>query len=47
MLAQAPQLRERLQTLLRDSGMAPVWYGVSNRYRCGMELIARRTGASH
>lgn len=39
--------RERLQTLLHDSGMAPVWYGVSNRYRCGMELIARRTGASH
>jgi SAM-dependent methyltransferase len=39
--------RDRLQTLLHDSGMAPVWYGVSNRYRCGMELIARRTGASH
>jgi SAM-dependent methyltransferase len=38
--------RERLQALLRDSGMEPVWYGVSNRYRCGMELIARRTGAS-
>jgi SAM-dependent methyltransferase len=36
--------RERLQALLRDSGMAPIWYGVSNRYRCGMELIARRTG---
>lgn len=36
--------RERLQALLRESGMAPIWYGVSNRYRCGMELIARRTG---
>jgi len=38
--------RERLQALLRDCGMTPVWYGVSNRYRCGMELIARRTGVT-
>lgn len=34
--------RERLQALLRRSGLQPIWYGVSNRYLCGMELIARR-----
>jgi len=38
--------RDRLQALLRDSGLEPVWYGVSNRYRCGMELIARRAGGT-
>jgi len=36
--------RERLQALLRQSGFQPVWYGVSNRYLCGMEVIARRAG---
>ncbi len=36
--------RERLQALLRESGFEPVWYGISNRYLCGMEVIARRGG---
>ena len=35
--------RERLQALLRQCGFEPIWYGVSNRYKCGMEVIARRT----
>ncbi len=34
--------RERLHALLRRSGFEPVWYGVSNRYVSGMEVIARR-----
>lgn len=34
--------RARLQSLLRESGFEPVWYGVGNRYKCGMEVIARR-----
>jgi SAM-dependent methyltransferase len=34
--------RARLYALLAETGFAPVWYGVSNRYRCGMEVIARR-----
>jgi len=38
--------RARLQALLRRCGLEPVWYGVSNRYLCGMEIIARRTGES-
>jgi SAM-dependent methyltransferase len=38
--------RERLQALLRQSGFEPIWYGVSNRYKCGMEVIARRTGTN-
>ena len=36
--------RERLQGLLRRRGFEPIWYGISNRYKCGMEIIARRTG---
>lgn len=38
--------RARLQALLRNSGFEPIWYGVGNRYKCGMEVIARRTAAS-
>lgn len=34
--------RRRLYALLEEVGFDPVWYGVSNRYRCGMEVIARR-----
>ncbi|MGH8696425.1 MAG: class I SAM-dependent methyltransferase [Burkholderiales bacterium] len=34
--------RRRLYALLEEVGFSPVWYGVSNRYRCGMEVIARR-----
>jgi SAM-dependent methyltransferase len=39
--------RARLQALLHANGIEPIWYGVSNRYRCGMELIARRARATH
>jgi len=38
--------RERLHALLRRSGFEPIWYGVSNRYKCGMEVIARRAGGN-
>jgi SAM-dependent methyltransferase len=34
--------RGRLHALLHAAGFAPVWYGVSRRYVCGMEVIARR-----
>jgi len=34
--------RRRLYALLAEAGFAPVWYGVSRRYVCGMEVIARR-----
>ena len=34
--------RRRLYALLEEVGFNPVWYGVSSRYRCGMEVIARR-----
>ena len=34
--------RARLYALLGETGFEPVWYGVSNRYVCGMEVIARR-----
>jgi SAM-dependent methyltransferase len=34
--------RRRLYALLQEAGFAPVWYGVSRRYVCGMEVIARR-----
>lgn len=34
--------RKRLYALLAETGFVPVWYGVSNRYLCGMEVIARR-----
>jgi SAM-dependent methyltransferase len=34
--------RRRLYALLEEVGFHPVWYGASNRYRCGMEVIARR-----
>lgn len=37
--------RDRLYRLLEEQGFEPVWYGVSQRYRCGMEVIARP--ASH
>jgi len=36
--------RTRLYALLGETGFAPVWYGVSNRYVSGMEVIARRAG---
>ena len=36
--------RARMQTLLRECDLEPIWYGVGNRYLCGMELIARRKG---
>jgi 2-polyprenyl-3-methyl-5-hydroxy-6-metoxy-1,4-benzoquinol methylase len=35
--------RRRLHALLAEVGLSPVWYGVSHRYRCAMEVIARRT----
>jgi SAM-dependent methyltransferase len=34
--------RARLYDLLRQHGFTPEWYGVSRRYLCGMEVIARR-----
>lgn len=34
--------RGLLMTLLRETGFAPVAYGVSQRYKCGMEIVARR-----
>lgn len=34
--------RARLQALLRESGFDPIWYGISTRYKCSMEVIARR-----
>ena len=34
--------RERLYALLRQEGFEPVQYDVSQRYRAGMEVIARR-----
>jgi SAM-dependent methyltransferase len=34
--------RRRLYALLEECGFAPVRYGVSNRYRACMEVIARR-----
>ena len=33
--------RERLDALLRDEGFEPVRYGVSERYRASMEVVAR------
>ena len=33
--------REGLYTLLRATGFEPVRYGISERYRCGMEVLAR------
>jgi SAM-dependent methyltransferase len=36
--------RARLYALLGETGFAPAWYGVSNRYLCGMEVIARCAG---
>jgi protein O-GlcNAc transferase len=38
--------RARLQALLRQSGFEPIWYGINNRYKCGMEVIARRRGTN-
>ncbi|MFZ1625516.1 MAG: class I SAM-dependent methyltransferase [Gammaproteobacteria bacterium] len=37
--------RARLYNLLRETGFTPVRYGVSERYRAGMEVIARKTPA--
>jgi SAM-dependent methyltransferase len=34
--------RARLSMLLEEHGFSPCWYGVSQRYRAGMELIARK-----
>jgi len=34
--------RGRLYALLAETGFSPLWYGVSQRYICGMEVIARR-----
>lgn len=34
--------RERLYSLLRDSGFEPVRYSVSERYRAGMEIVAHK-----
>lgn len=36
--------RRRLYSLLEQSGFTPVHYGVSERYRVCMEVIARRAG---
>lgn len=33
--------REGLYALLRNNGFEPVKYGISERYRCGMEVLAR------
>jgi hypothetical protein len=32
--------RERLYTLLRETGFKPVHYAIGERYRCCMELLA-------
>lgn len=37
--------RSRLYQLLRESGFEPVRYGVSERYRICMEVVARKTQA--
>lgn len=34
--------RARLHALLAETGFTPVAYGISQRYRCGMEVVARR-----
>ncbi|MDR3417108.1 MAG: class I SAM-dependent methyltransferase [Nevskia sp.] len=34
--------RDRLYRLLRQAGFEPVHYGVSERYRLGMEVVARK-----
>jgi hypothetical protein len=34
--------RERLNKLLRENGFEPVHFGISERYRVCMEVIARR-----
>lgn len=34
--------RSRLYALLRETGFEPLRYGVSDRYRAGMEVIARK-----
>jgi SAM-dependent methyltransferase len=38
--------RARLYALLRESGFEPVRYGVAERYRVCMEVVARKTGES-
>jgi len=37
--------RSRLYALLREMGFEPVRYGISERYRAGMEVIARKARA--
>ncbi len=34
--------RKRLYSLLREFGFEPLCYGISERYRCGMEVIAKK-----
>ncbi|MEI6498198.1 MAG: methyltransferase domain-containing protein [Actinomycetota bacterium] len=34
--------RTRLYELLRETGFEPVAYGISERYRTGMEVVARK-----
>ena len=36
--------RKRLYALLEAAGLTPVRYGVSDRYRAGMDVIARKDG---
>lgn len=38
--------RLRLYDLLREFELEPVSYGVSQRYRCGMEILAVKSGSS-
>jgi hypothetical protein len=37
--------RSRLYALLREMGFEPLRYGISERYRAGMEVIARKARA--
>jgi hypothetical protein len=37
--------RSRLYALLRETGFEPVRYGISERYRACMEVIARKARA--
>jgi SAM-dependent methyltransferase len=38
--------RERLFALLREVGFEPVYFGVSERYRLGMEVVAKKHASS-
>jgi hypothetical protein len=37
--------RDRLYSLLEQTGFRPLKYGISERYRCCMEVIAQKTRA--